>query len=126
MKINHYAHQVEMTKKEAKEASKYGTDTYKTLVEIKKDFPDFSIVVRDLTRKSNSKGFSYDKMEKYINAYGTEEQIHQFEEMRETAKDKVGSKENPYKYVKEWFIQTFPEASDFSAAMARIIAREAG
>ena len=37
MKINYETRQIEMTKKESKEASTYGSETYKYLLMIKKD-----------------------------------------------------------------------------------------
>ena len=119
MKINHSTRTIEMTKKESKAASTYGSDTYKELVAIKRDFPNFNIVVREYARKNSNKGFSYDKMEMYISVYGTEEHMKQFKSMRCMAKDSV-SKGKSYIGIKEWFNETFPEASDFSAAMTRI------
>ncbi len=111
-----------MTKKEAKAAEKYGSDEYMMLVSMKKDFPDYNVVIREITRKSTSKGFSYDKMALYVNQYGTNEQKKQFEELRGTAKDTMGSTGSAYKEVKAWFNAAFPEASNFAAAVARITA----
>jgi len=125
MKAIHTTKHIEMTKKESKEATKYGSEAYRTLVEIKRDFPNYTIIIKEITHKSSSKGFSYDKMETYVNAYGTEEQKEQFMSMRKTAKINVKNNESPYKYIKNWFIETFPEACDFSAAITRITANKA-
>ncbi len=111
-----------MTKKEAKAAEKYGSVEYKMLVEMKKDFPDYRVVIREISRKSTNKGFSYDKMALYVNQYGTDEQKAKFREMRGSAKDTMGSMGAAYKEIKAWFNTNFPEASDFAAAVARITA----
>ena len=70
MKINFKNHTIEMTKSEAKAASKYGSDSYKELMNIKKDFPTFEVVVTAKPKaKKNSaalKGLNYEFMEKYI------------------------------------------------------------
>ncbi len=121
MKINYAKKEIEMTKKESKEASKFGTETYNNLVVIKRDFPDFAIVIKETVRKNSSKGYSYDRMETYISAYGSDTQKEQFKAMRITSKDSM-ERGKAYKEIKEWFNETFPEASDFSAAMARITA----
>lgn len=126
MKINYNMKQIEMTKKESKEAARYGSEAYKKLVEIKHDFPDFSIVIREIAHKSSNKGLSYDKMEMYVKSYGTDDQNEQFKSMRSVAKDSMEGKGKTYKEIKEWFNATFPEASDFSAAMARITGQNAG
>ena len=122
MKASHKEKVIVMTKKEAKAAEKYGSAEYKMLVNMKRDFPNYNVEIRELSRKSASKGFSYDKMALYVNQYGTDEQKKQFEELRGTAKDTMGSTGNAYKEVKAWFNATFPEASNFAAAVARITA----
>lgn len=124
MKINHNTREIEMTKKESKEAAKYGSETYEKLVNIKKDFSDYTIIIRESTRKNSCKGYSYDRMETYISTYGSDAQKEQFKAMRITSKDSM-ERGKAYKEIKEWFNETFPEASDFSAAMARITAKTA-
>jgi hypothetical protein len=126
MKLNYNAKQIEMTKKEAKEASKYGSDACNKLMEIKRALPDFTITVREVSHKSGNKGFSYNRMEMYVESYGSDDQKEQFKKMRSVAKDSMGSTGNAYKEIKAWFNATFPEASDFSAAMLRITDRAAG
>ena len=122
MKAIHNTKAIVMTKKEAKAAEKYGSDEYKMLVSMKRDFPNYNVEIRELSRKSTGKGFSYDKMELYVSQYGTDEQKKIFENMRGAAKDTMGSTGTAYKKIKAWFNETFPEASDFAAAVARITA----
>ena len=125
MKINYNEKKIEMTKKEAKEAAKYGSETYKALIKIKRDLSDFTITVSDLSHKSANKGFSYDKMEMYVTAFGTDSQKEQFKSMRSLAKGSMKGVGNAYKEIKAWFNETFPEASDFSVAKTRITATSA-
>ena len=120
MKINYNLKQIEMTKKEAKAASKWNSETYKELMKIKKDFPEYEIKVREVSPKGHSKGFSFDKMEAYIEHCGTEEQKEKFKEMREAAKETMGGIGSAYKDIKGWFNDEFPEATDFSKAVERI------
>lgn len=126
MKINYTNHTIEMSKKEAKAASIYDSEEYKALRKIKEDFPDYAVSVREIKsspkRKSVNKGFTYDKMEAYVNRHGSDLQKQQFVEMREAAKELAGGSCVAYRFVKDWFATNFPEASDFAAAVARITA----
>lgn len=126
MTINFNTKQIEMNKKESKEASKYDSETYRQLLLIRKDFPDYNIVVNSVSHKGCNKGNSYDKMKLYVNAHGTDEQKEQFNSMLEAAKETKGSNITAYREIKGWFDDTFPEAFDFSAAMARITNQKAG
>ena len=129
MKINYKNNTIEMTKKEAKAAAIYDSEECKALLKIKEDFPGFIVAVREIKsstkRKSSSKGFSYEKMELYINSYGSDEQKQQFASLRQASKDTMGGSCKAYKHVKEWFVATFPEAGDFASAVARITAKSA-
>ena len=91
MKVNFEMRTIEMTKKESKEAAKYGSDCYRELIEIKKDFPDFSVAIRELPRKRGVKNPTYQKMEAYVQKFGSDEQKKQFEDMRVMMK-KLGGK----------------------------------
>ena len=126
MKINYTNHTIEMSKKEAKAAAIYDSEEYKALRKIKEDFPDYVVSVREIKtspkRKGANKGFTYDKMEAYVNRHGSDLQKQQFVEMREAAKDLAGGSCVAYRFVKDWFDTNFPEASDFAAAVARITA----
>lgn len=44
MTINFHSNSIEMTKKFAKAASRFGSDEYKALQEARKDYPTFKIV----------------------------------------------------------------------------------
>jgi len=122
MKVNFGMRTIEMTKKESKEAAKYGSDCYRELIDIKKDFPEFSVAIRELPRKRGVKNPTYQKMEVYVQKFGSDEQKKQFEDIRGAAKETMDESCNAYRVVKEWFDKNFPEAYDFAAAVARITA----
>ena len=115
-----------ITKKEAKAASKYDTHEYNAIMELQEKHPGFVVVVHEIKsspkRKSANKGFTYDKMEAYVNRHGSDLQKQQFANLREAAKEMTGGGCATYRFVKEWFDTNFPEASDFAAAVARITA----
>lgn len=126
MKADFATSTIVLTKAEAKAAAIYNSKMYNELLNYKKDYPDYSVVVREIKRTSKrkgaNKGFTYDKMEAYINRHGSDLQKQQFAEMREAAKDLAGGSCVAYRFVKDWFDINFPEASDFAAAVARITA----
>lgn len=68
---------IEMTKKFAAASSKFGTEEYKTLQEVRRDYPSYKVVT--ITRKASKsdssafKGLTYEYMEKYIAGHDDEE-----------------------------------------------------
>lgn len=126
MKIDFAKKAIMITKKEAKAASKYDTLEYKEIMDLQEKHPNFVVTVREAKsspkRKGANKGFTYDKMEAYVNRHGSDLQKQQFVEMREAAKELAGGSCVAYRFVKDWFATNFPEASDFAAAVARITA----
>ena len=57
MTINYSSRTIQMTKKFAKAAEKFGSDEYKNLQEARRDNPTFKIVV--VSRKTSSKKDTY-------------------------------------------------------------------
>lgn len=57
---------IEMTKAYEKMASRFGTQEYKDLQQVKKDYPDFRVVVKKTKSGDRMKGLDYTYMEKYI------------------------------------------------------------
>lgn len=115
MKINFTNHSIEMTKAEAKAASKYGSNSYNELMEVRKDFPTFEIVVIAKQKSKNKattfKGLNYEFMEKYITA--NEENntvIKEFKALRGEIENVDGIKATAksYAYIKSWFLNKYP------------------
>ena len=69
MFINEKKHTIELSKKEAKAAAKFGTAEYKNLQEARRDYPTFSVKTvsqKPATKKNTYKGLTYEYMEMYI------------------------------------------------------------
>ena len=63
MTINFVSRSIEMTKKFAKAAARFGSDEYKALQEARKDYPDFKIVTisrKPATQRDAYKGLTYE------------------------------------------------------------------
>ena len=66
MNANFEKRTIEMTKSEAKAASRVGSEEYKELLEVRKEFPGYRIVVKENKSKNVFKGMDYDFMINYI------------------------------------------------------------
>ena len=101
-----------LTKSEARNAGKPGTEEYAELMNLKRDFPNFPIKNAAASKKSNRiKGLDYDYMEKYIKNHKSE-LLAEFYEL--CGKDETGKKKElaaaaTYGEVKMWFLTNFPE-----------------
>lgn len=123
MKINFKNNTIEMTKTEANAASKYGSDAYKALKEIRVDFPTYRIVVKATSSKKQNafKGLTYDYMEAYIEAHDDEckTKMQEFKTLRATDSDLVTS--CSYGEIKKWFLNAFPELDSPQKKAAEIM-----
>ena len=120
MFINERKCAIEMSKKEAKAAAKFGSEEYKNLQIARKDYPNFKVVT--VTRKTTScqdtyKGLTYAFMEDYIQKHDDAEQSIMAEYLTLRGQSEA-AKENllePYSYneMKTWFLKTFPAIAEF-------------
>ena len=111
---------IEMTKKFAAAARKFGTKQYRDLQEARRDYPNFKVVTN--TRKSTGcqdtyKGLTYKFMVDYIQKHDDAEQsiMDEYLTLRgltEAAKENLLE---PYSYyeMKTWFLKTFPAIAEF-------------
>lgn len=121
-KLNHANETIELTKQFAKASGKYDSEEYKLLMEVKKDFPNYKIVVKDTPKrkqpKDNYKGLTYEYMERYIKTKENhEELLKEFYELRGigTGYDAI-IKTASYIQVKKWFLNAFPEIDAYKDA----------
>ena len=120
MYINEKKMAIEMTKKFATAARKFGTKQYRDLQEARRDYPNFKVVT--ITRKATGnqdtyKGLTYKFMEDYIQKHDDAEQSVMAEYLTLRGKSEA-AKENlvePYSYneMKTWFLKTFPAIAEF-------------
>lgn len=120
MYINEKKMAIEMTKKFAAAARKFGTQEYRDLQEARRDYPNFKVVT--ITRKATGnqdtyKGLTYAFMESYIQKHDDAEQsiMDEYLTLRgltEAAKENLLE---PYSYneMKTWFLKTFPAIEEF-------------
>lgn len=122
MYANLFESKIEMTKAEAKNAGKIGTDEYNTLMNLMKSFPTFTIEIKaPAKRKTEFKGLDYKFMLNYISKCNRDDKaeiLNQFNTL--TAQAKKNGEENSeymeaasYLDVKKWFLATFPEIEKF-------------
>ena len=108
--IDYVTNTVTMTKKFQREASEVGTQAYKDLKEIRRDFPHMRLVVKPTPRKKTSSvRLTYSHMWNYIACLpDSQKWQEQFEQVRRLSR----SQPSAYHYVVNWFMNTFPGYSD--------------
>lgn len=130
MYINEKKMAIEMTKKFAAAARKFGTKQYRDLQEARRDYPNFKVVT--VTRKATScqdtyKGLTYKFMEDYIQKHDDAEQSIMAEYLTLRGQSEA-AKENllesySYNEMKTWFLKTFPAIAEFHKQCdARVVA----
>lgn len=97
-----------MNYKFASAATKFGTDEYKRLQDIRKDFPNIKIVTRagrKMTTCNVNKRLTYANMERYISVQNNADKLmYAFV----IAKEESKKNPSPYAFVRNWFINQFP------------------
>ena len=129
MTINFVSQTIEMTKIEAKAAGKFGSEVYKELTSIKKEFPTYAVqvVARATAKKSNDfKGLTYSYMETYIKKHDDENEtiMAEYKMLRgQTAEaEEVLATSFSYQEMKKWFLGKFKEIEEFHQARQNVLA----
>ena len=102
-----------ITKRFYKAASTLNSPEYKELMQLRRDNPSFSIVLREIKKKEGKKSYrnlNYANMRTFIENYETNDdvradRIKEFEKVMELSKVQSG----PYAYVKNWFLKQYRE-----------------
>ena len=128
MFINEKKNAIELSKKEAAAAAKFGTREYKALQEARKDYPGFKVVT--ITRKSTAKkesykGLPYAYMETYIQKHDDENKtiMAEYKMLRgltEEAEEAL-AESFTYQEMKEWFLAKYPAINKFHEARAKAL-----
>ena len=110
IKINHEERTIVITKKFAKEASKYDSNEYKLLKEIRDDNPGYKVIVRETSKTSSScNRITLSIMENYIAKHDeTGEIMKQFQKYKNEEVGENLEKTSFFK-IKKWFFSTYPE-----------------
>lgn len=117
LRVNENKCRIEMTKEFAKKAQFYGTDEYKDLQNVKKDYPNFKVMTVATKNTNKYRGLTIDGMKAVIEKYGTDEQkakFHEFLADDEFSKA-LGLKKASVSTIAKWFMSemnTLKEAFD--------------
>lgn len=129
MTINMKKNAIEMTKKFAKAAAKFGSPEYKQLQEARRDNPGFKVVT--ITRKSTAKkesykGLTYGYMETYIQKHDDEKQsiMAEYKMLRGLTEEaeEVLAESFSYQEMKDWFLKKFPAIAEFHKKREALLA----
>lgn len=129
MNINMKKNTIELTKKEAAAAAKFGTTEYKQLQEARRDNPSFKVVTisrKANTKKESYKGLTYGYMETYIQKHDDEEQSIMAEYLMlrgltDEAEEALAVSFS-YQEMKEWFLKKFPAIAEFHKKREALLA----
>ena len=126
VRINRNNRTIEVTKSFDKAASRFGTDEYLALQQVRKDYPDFTIVVKSVRNKADHyKGLTYDFMEKYIASHdNADERMAEFNDLRATSEEAqlFGVESLSYGEIKAWFFKNYPEIEAFQRRREQALA----
>ena len=128
MTINYSSRTIQMTKKFAKAAEKFGSDEYKNLQEARRDNPTFKVVIvarKAAEKKDNYKGLTYSYMEKYINAHDdAEEKMKEYKNLRGLSDEAKEALAEPCSYneIRAWFLNAYPAITKFHEDRAKLLA----
>ena len=129
MTINFRSHSIEMTKKFAKAAARFGSDEYKQLQEARRDYPNFKVATvtrKATTQKETYKGLTYSYMESYIKAHDDESKsiMAEFEMLRGLSQEAQEALAEPCSYIemKDWFLKKFPAIAEFHKKREALLA----
>lgn len=93
-------------------AGRLGTPEYKTMMDLRRELPEYKFEEETTTRKkttNKNKNLTYQNMRGHIQAvYGDTQKGKEALETLDkvVALSKIQS--NPYKYVRDWFVNEFP------------------
>ena len=123
MKINEKKLTIEVTKSFYQKANRVGTPEYHELMEVRRNFPMYRVVVKQTKSKDSFKGLTYEYMAKYILAHDDKEGSNMavFNELRGTiveGDDELQAESLTYGEIKLWFLDTYPEIKNFHESRA--------
>ena len=112
MTINFNRGTIELTSTEMKDAMKYGSDTYKTLQDARRDYPTFKTVeIKAKKSRNDFSGLTRKSISDYVEKHGTDEQKERFAFINKRTIDEDGAycEPLPFFQIKAWFLNEFPE-----------------
>lgn len=119
LKVDHENRRLIMDKTFAKLSSNVRNEEYDMLQKVRADYPNYTVTVRQIKKNPNKesyKGLTYAYMKNYINFVETTEEnraaaLAEFEQLRLISACHSNSKRYPV--IKNWFLEKYPEISQF-------------
>lgn len=112
IRINDKNHTIELTKKFATAAKRFGTPEYEDLQTVRRDYPRYRIEIKTASKKADCfKGLTYDYMETYIEIH-KKELLGNFYTLcgkTEDGEEQEFAAAATYGEIKKWFLDQFPE-----------------
>lgn len=109
-KIDFTNNTITMTKAVAEKASKYGSEEYRELMQVRKDFPTFEVkVIATPKRKTEFKGLNYAFMKQYIMNCKRADKDEIQKDFEELTTKIDGCDVASFGEVRQWFLETFPD-----------------
>ncbi|MBQ7052305.1 MAG: hypothetical protein IJN79_05875 [Clostridia bacterium] len=128
IQINHKNSTIEMTKKFYTESCKYGSEAYKALQEVRRDYPGYKPVVAKTKKSGTSdpfKGLNYEYMELYIMKHDDEEQSIMAEFKMLRAEDDLSlamdAESESYLTIRNWFLEQYPAVREFHEKREQVV-----
>ncbi len=117
IKVNTKNREIVLTKKFEKASTRFGTEEYDALQEVRTAYPNYRVVVKKTQKKKESfKGLTYSFMENYIATHDNSEAImDEYNNLRGFSEAAValGMESVSYGEIKEWFLNKYPEIRAF-------------
>ena len=125
--INNKNKTLEMTKKFASAAKRFGTEEYAQLQTARKDYPTYREITVTRRRKPaiRFKGLTYEYMERYIKSHDEDGKIMaEFLDLRAKSDEakEVNAESLSYQEIKGWFLKTYPAVADFQKKRDELLA----
>ena len=130
--ISYTTNTIDITKKFAEAAGKFGSKEYKELQQARRDNPGFTInVVADKKKapKNNYAGLDFKYIESYIKDHDDEEKniMANYLELRGLSEEAkaIGAASLSIFEIKKWFLNQFPEIKAFYEKREKILTSSA-
>lgn len=109
--VNYATKTITITKEFQDKASNITSDEYNIIGILRKDLPGFRVCVKPACKRKSANGrLTYDRMVKYLSCQpNAPVLLNMFANVREQSK----AQSNPYLYVKEWFLNYYPDYTAF-------------
>jgi len=110
VRINHEERTIVITKKFAKDASKYNTYAYNELKEIRNDNIGYKVVVREVAKTTSvNNRITFATMENYIKKHDETGEIMKAFLARKNEEKGEHIQKTTFFQIKKWFLDTYPE-----------------